>query len=52
VRSIFPQTLLLAREAIAWGRTEDVLTPSNLTAARRMSEVFDDHAHECARSAA
>jgi zinc/manganese transport system ATP-binding protein len=52
VRSVFPQTLLLAREAIAWGRTEEVLTPSNLTAARRMSEVFDDHAHECARSAA
>jgi zinc/manganese transport system ATP-binding protein len=52
VRSIFPQTLLLAREAIAWGVTQDVLTPQNLTAARRMSEVFDDHAHECARSAA
>jgi zinc/manganese transport system ATP-binding protein len=52
VRRIFPETLLLAREAIAWGRTEDVLTPSNLTAARRMSEVFDEHAHECARSAA
>jgi zinc/manganese transport system ATP-binding protein len=52
VRSIFPQTLLLAREAIAWGATQDVLTPQNLNAARRMSEVFDDHAHECARSAA
>jgi zinc/manganese transport system ATP-binding protein len=52
VRSVFPETLLLAREAIAWGRTEEVLTPSNLTAARRMSEVFDEHAHECARSAA
>jgi zinc/manganese transport system ATP-binding protein len=52
VRSIFPQTLLLAREAIAWGATQDVLTPHNLAAARRMSEVFDDHAHECARSAA
>jgi zinc/manganese transport system ATP-binding protein len=52
VRSVFPETLLLAREAIAWGRTDEVLTPSNLTAARRMSEVFDEHAHECARSAA
>ncbi|MEA2841014.1 MAG: zinc/manganese transport system ATP-binding protein [Methylobacteriaceae bacterium] len=52
VRGLFPQTLLLAREAIAWGRTDDVLTPSNLTAARRMSEVFDEHAHECARNAA
>jgi zinc/manganese transport system ATP-binding protein len=52
VRSIFPQTLLLAREAIAWGATHEVLTPSNLTMARRMSEVFDEHAHECARTAA
>ena len=52
VRSVFPETLLLAREAIAWGRTDDVLTPQNLLAARRMSEVFDDHARECARSAA
>jgi zinc/manganese transport system ATP-binding protein len=52
VRRIFPETLLLAREAIAWGATQDVLTPSNLNAARRMSEVFDEHAHECARSAA
>jgi zinc/manganese transport system ATP-binding protein len=52
VRSIFPQTLLLAREAVAWGRTEEVLTPSNLNAARRMSEVFDESADICARSAA
>jgi zinc/manganese transport system ATP-binding protein len=52
VRSIFPETLLLAREAVAWGRTEDVLTPSNLNAARRMSEVFDESAEICARSAA
>jgi zinc/manganese transport system ATP-binding protein len=52
VRSLFPQTLLLAREAVAWGRTDEVLTPSNLAAARQMSEVFDEHAQECARSAA
>ncbi|GAC1563318.1 MAG: ABC transporter ATP-binding protein [Beijerinckiaceae bacterium] len=52
VRSVFPQTLLLAREAVAWGRTEDVLTPGNLKTARRMSEVFDDSAGICARSAA
>jgi zinc/manganese transport system ATP-binding protein len=52
VRGTFPQTLLLAREAIAWGRTDDVLTPANLSTARRMSEVFDEDAHACARSAA
>jgi zinc/manganese transport system ATP-binding protein len=43
---------LLAREPIAWGRTEEVLTSANLAAARAMSEVFDEQAHECARSAA
>ncbi len=52
VRSVFPQTLLLAREMVAWGATEDVLTPQNLMAARRMCEAFDEHAHECERSAA
>jgi zinc/manganese transport system ATP-binding protein len=52
VRSTFPETLLLAREPIAWGRTEEVLTSANLAAARAMSEVFDEQAHECARSAA
>jgi zinc/manganese transport system ATP-binding protein len=48
VRAHFPQTLLLAREAVAWGRTADVLTPDNLDTARRMCEAFDDHAAACA----
>src|SRR5579864_5087888 len=30
VKAHFPQTLLLAREPVAWGNTNDVLTPSNL----------------------
>src|SRR5215210_1106488 len=30
VRRIFPQTLLIAREPIAWGRTGEVLHPENL----------------------
>ncbi|QCI69106.1 zinc ABC transporter ATP-binding protein AztA [Phreatobacter stygius] len=51
VRSSFPQALLLARRPIAWGRTADVLTPENLTAARRMTEAFDDHAAVCAVAA-
>jgi len=33
VRSIFPETLLLARKAIAWGETAGVLVPENLVAA-------------------
>ena len=48
VRSNFPETLLLAREPVAWGRTTTVLTPENLMTARRMCEAFDQHAAECA----
>ena len=33
VLSIFPETVLLARQAIAWGATAGVLTPENLVAA-------------------
>lgn len=44
VRSHFPQTLLLAREPIAWGPTAEVMTPENLARARRMNEAWDDNA--------
>ena len=47
VRTHFPETLLLAREPVAWGRTSAVLTPENLLTARRMCEAFDEHATEC-----
>jgi zinc/manganese transport system ATP-binding protein len=50
VRANFPETLLLAREPVAWGRTATVLTPENLLAARRMCEAFDEHAHLCAEA--
>jgi zinc/manganese transport system ATP-binding protein len=49
VRTHFPETLLLAREPVAWGRTAAVLTPENLLTARRMCEAFDEHAAECAQ---
>ena len=48
VRANFPETLLLAREPVAWGSTATVLTPENLLTARRMCEAFDEHAAECA----
>lgn len=48
VRASFPQTLLLARRPVAWGATQDVLTPENLLEARRMCEAFDSHAVPCA----
>jgi zinc/manganese transport system ATP-binding protein len=51
VRTYFPQTLLLAREAIAKGETKAVLTPENLLKARAMIEAFDRQAHACARAA-
>ena len=50
VRAHFPQTLLLARSPVAWGKTGDVLTPANLSRARHMCEAWDDAAHACAPS--
>lgn len=52
VKRAFPQTLLLAREAVAWGETAEVLTPENQFKARRMVEAFDSHAPACIRDAA
>lgn len=49
VRTDFPETLLLAREQIAAGPTEDVLTPANLDQARRLTEAFDEEAAVCLR---
>jgi zinc/manganese transport system ATP-binding protein len=48
VRTHFPETLLLAREPVAWGATPKVLTPDNLAKARLMCEAFDDSAEACA----
>lgn len=36
VRRYFPQTLLLAGQGVAWGATEEVLTPENLHLARHL----------------
>jgi zinc/manganese transport system ATP-binding protein len=48
VRAHFPDTLLLAREQVAWGSTAQVLTAENLLEARRMCEAFDEDAAACA----
>jgi zinc/manganese transport system ATP-binding protein len=45
----FPQTLLLAREVIAWGESAQVLAPENLARARQTSEYWDERAPWCAR---
>jgi zinc/manganese transport system ATP-binding protein len=47
VKSAFPETLLLAREPVAWGPTREVLTAENLNKARRMCEAFDEAAETC-----
>ena len=47
VRANFPDTLLLAREPVAWGATADVLTEQNMLKARRMCEAFDEQAEAC-----
>jgi zinc/manganese transport system ATP-binding protein len=44
VRRHFPQTLLLAREPIAWGNTPVALKPDNLERARAMPAAWDDNA--------
>ncbi|MGB8842404.1 MAG: ABC transporter ATP-binding protein [Aliidongia sp.] len=48
VRTHFPETLLLARELVAWGPTEAVMTVDNLADARHMAEAWDESAHACA----
>lgn len=47
VRRHFPETLLLARRPVAWGATDQVLTPANLERARAMAETWDDGATLC-----
>ncbi len=51
VRSSFPETLLLARSAVAWGSTPQVLTDENLMAAQQLCEAFDEDAPLCTDAA-
>jgi zinc/manganese transport system ATP-binding protein len=47
VKQHFPDSLLLAREPVAWGKTAEALSSENLLKARRMSEAFDEQAGIC-----
>lgn len=40
----YPETLLLAREAVAWGATSRILSESNLAQARRLAEMASEEA--------
>ena len=47
IHAFFPQTLLLARKAVAWGPTTDALSPEHLAHARQMSVAWDESAEIC-----
>jgi zinc/manganese transport system ATP-binding protein len=49
VRAHFPETLLLARECVAWGPTPQVMTPEHLHRANALSQQWDEHAPVCHR---
>lgn len=52
VRAHFPQTMMLARELVSHGPTENVLTAENQFPARQMCEACSGPPHICGRSAA
>ncbi|SEO83258.1 zinc ABC transporter ATP-binding protein AztA [Aquisalimonas asiatica] len=52
VKAHFPRTLLMARTAVDWGETAQVLRAGNLFRARQMAEAWDDSAAECTRESA
>lgn len=47
----FPQTLLIARDAIAWGPTAQALSAANRLEARMMAEAWAEEAEHCHRAA-
>ena len=47
VRQHFAQTLLLAREVVAWGDTAQVMTEPHLRQARALAEAWDESAEVC-----
>jgi len=49
VRAHFPETLLLARELVAHGPTDEVLTTENQFRARQMCEACSGPPHTCGR---
>ena len=52
VRLHFPQTVLVARELVAWGSTADVLRDENLARAQKLAESWSEIADPCERPAA
>lgn len=50
IRRHFPDTLLLARECVAWGRTDDAMSPDNLSRANALAERWMEDAPVCERA--
>lgn len=48
VRNHFPETLLLARQPVAWGETRETLKAENLLRARQFHEAWNEEAPWCA----
>ncbi len=49
VRIHFPQTLMLARELVAWGSTAEALRDVNLARAQELSDSWTENAGACER---
>jgi zinc/manganese transport system ATP-binding protein len=47
VREHFPHSLLLGRQEIAWGKTDEIATSENLAKARRFTESWNENAPWC-----
>jgi zinc/manganese transport system ATP-binding protein len=51
VARVFPETLLLAREPVAWGPTATAFTPESRLRARLVAEAWSDQPEICAAAA-
>lgn len=49
VKAHFPDTLMLARECIGWGKTDDILCSENLKKAQHVSQSWVEDAAICER---
>jgi len=52
IREHFPRSLVLAREPVAWGDSDDAMSADNLLRARHMNEAWDESAIWCGDQAA
>ena len=47
IKRHFPECLLLAREAVAWGRSSEVLEPKNIVGTQYFHEAYPEHSEVC-----